>query len=102
MATYPEIPFPPAPHVDEPRAHYGARLFAWIIETGVTVTLDDDALELATYAGRRAMTAARYLASLPAPGSEPARRPAAPSWKARALAAERALAELRATRAVQS
>lgn len=56
MEPYPRIPDPPGQDAAEPRALYGARLFAFAIAHGAHA-LADDHLELAEYAGRRAAAA---------------------------------------------
>lgn len=60
MPNYPRLPEPPAPRHDEPRAHYGARLLCWLVDTQCTATVDTDALELAAYCAVEASRASGY------------------------------------------
>lgn len=58
---YLQLPKPPTATDTDTAATYGDRLFVFILETGVTATLDDRQLALAEYAGARASSTAGYL-----------------------------------------
>ena len=50
------LPAPNSQGVDEPTAHYGARLLMFIVAEDITATLDDSQLELALHATIRFKT----------------------------------------------
>jgi hypothetical protein len=53
--TYPRLPDPPACGPEEPIAHYGARLFTWLLASDVTATCSDVDLERALTASTAAI-----------------------------------------------
>src|SRR5215831_19208217 len=52
---YPRLPELALPTPDETAEHYGLRAFAFVVEHGITATLPDDALQLATHVYRVAI-----------------------------------------------